>query len=254
MKNLTLTTVLLLSLSSLFAQKQDHDPNLIFGKYIYTDKATGKKWGADDSVVSSQWTVTDNREQLAFGELYLNNATHDTLKNVVFYYFIKSIRESKEVRTVDTTARIITSYNFADITGFHVEKAIKVPHRSDTGRFYSVSRKGINTLEDGKRDIAQAILGSPKFVLLQSVRVPYTHGSCYYRFANMTDFAEIPLFGEERFGHSFKKQFARIFEGCPTMQQMVKDKNYSESVSGLIAAFQDYNSLNCPDNKASAQN
>jgi len=254
MKNLTLAALLAVSFSSLFAQKQTHDETLVFGNYIYTDKATGKKWGAGDSAVSDQWTIKDNRDQLAYGELYLNNATHDTLKNVVFYYFIKSIRESKEVRTVDTAARIITSYNFADITGFHVEKAIKVPHRSDTGRFYSVSRKGINTLEDGKRDIAQAIFGSPKFVLLQSVRVPYTHGSFYYRFANITDFAEIPVFGEERFGPSFKKQFAKIFEGCPTMQQMVKDKNYSEDVSGLIAAFRDYNSLNCPDNKASAQN
>ena len=254
MKKLTLAALLAVSFSSLFAQKQTHDETLIFGKYIYTDKATGKKWGAGDSIVSDQWTIKDNREQLAYGELYLNNPTHDTLKNVVFYYFIKSIRDSREVRTVDTAARIITSYNFADITGFHVGRAIKIPHRSDTGRFYSVSRKGINTLEDGKMDIAQVFLGSPKFMLLASVRVPYTHGSYYYRFANMPEFAEIPLFGEERFGPSFKKKFARIFEDCPAMQQMVKDKNYPEDVSGIIAAFKDYNAMNCPDNAAAASN
>lgn len=252
MKNLALAALLTISFSSLFAQKQTHDEALVFGNYIYTDKASGKKWGAGDSVFSDQWTIKDNREQLAYGELYLNNASHDTLKNVVFYYFIKSIRDSRELRTVDTAARIITSYNFADITGFHVGQAIKIPHRSDTGRFYSVSRKGINTLEDGKRDIAQAFLGSPKFMLLASVRVPYTHGSYYYRFANMPEFAQIPVFEEQRFSPSFKKQFARIFEGCPAMQQLLKDKNYPEDVSGLIAAFRDYDRLNCSDNAAAA--
>lgn len=252
MKNLALTTVLILFISSLFAQKQDHDPDLIFGKYLYKDKATGKKWAADTSVVSSQWTVTDNRDQLAFGELYLNNATHDTLRNVVFYYFLKSIQNSREVKTVDTAARIITSYDFGDITGFHIARATKVPRISDTGRFYSVSRKGMNTLQDGKRDIAVAILGSPKFMLLLSVRLPYTRGNTYYRLADMTDFAEVPLFGEGSFGQSFKKHFAKIFEGCPAMQEMIKDKNYPEDVSGLMAAFRDYNALNCPDNAAAA--
>jgi hypothetical protein len=252
MKNLALAALLTISSSSLFAQKQKHDETLVFGNYIYTDKATGKKWGAADSVVSDQWTIKDNRDQLAYGELFLNNASHDTLKNVVFYYFIESIRDSREVRTVDTTARIITSYNFSDITGFHVGRAIKVPGKSDTGRFYSVSRKGMNTLQDGRMDIAQAFFGSPKFMLLLSVRLPYFRGNVYYRLANMPEFAEMPLYGEQRFGYSFKKQFARIFEGCPAMQQMVKDKNYPENLDGLIAAFRDYNSLNCPDNAAAA--
>jgi hypothetical protein len=30
------------------------------------------------------------------------------------------------------------------------------------------------------------------------------------------------------------------------MQQMVKDKNYSEDRAGMIAAFRDYHALNCP--------
>ena len=72
--------------------------------------------------------------------------------------------------------------------------------------------------------------------------------------ANMPEFGEIPLFGEQRFGPSFKKQFARIFEGCPAMQEMVRDKNYPEDVSGLISAFRDYSVLNCPDNAAAASN
>jgi len=38
----------------LFAQKQDHDPNLIFGKYIYTDKTTEKRGGGDRSIPGLQ--------------------------------------------------------------------------------------------------------------------------------------------------------------------------------------------------------
>lgn len=254
MKNLTLAALLAVSFSSLFAQKKTHDATLIFGKYIYTEKGTGKKWGAENSLVSDQWTVQDNREQLAFGELYLNNDTHDTLRNVVFYYVFKGIGDAMEVRTVDTVARIITAYKFADITGFHVGQVSVYDRHNDTGRFYSVSRKGINTITDGRMDIAQAVIGSSRFMLLQSIRLPASHAPFYYKFANMTAFANIPEFGEERIGPKFKNKFAKIFENCPAMKQMVKDKNYSEDRAGIIEAFKDYNALNCPDNAAAASN
>lgn len=252
MKILTLVTVLSLGISSLFAQKKIYDSTLTFGKWIYTDRATGKKWGAENPVVSKQWALLDNREQLTYGELYLNNATHDTLRNVAFIYVFKAMKDAMEVRTVDTAAKVITSYKPADIVGFHIAQASVYNDHNDTGVFFSVTKKGLQSITDGKGDFAQVLLWSPRVVLAESVGFSYT--PFYYRFANMKAFDNVPQFGDMGIVYKFKNKFAKVFEGCPDMQKLVKEKNYSQDRAGMVAAFSDYVRLNCPDNAAAAKN
>lgn len=252
MKILTLLTALSLSISSLFAQKKIHDTTLVFGKWIYTDKATGKKWGADNPAVSSKWNVADNREQLTYGELYLNNATHDTLKNVVFIYVFKGIKDAMEVRTVDTAAKIITCYKPGDVVGFHIAQSDVHNANSDTGIFFSVTKKGLQSVTDGKGDFAQVLFWSPRVVLAESIGFSYT--PFYYRFTNMKAFDNVPQFGDMGLVYKFKNKFAKVFENCPDMQKQVKEKNYSQDRAGMLQAFSDYSKMNCPDNAAAAKN
>jgi hypothetical protein len=252
MKIFTLTAVLTLTLSSLFAQKKIHDSTLVFGKWIYTDRATGKQWGGDDAVVSKQWNVRDNRDQLTYGELYLNNTTRDTLRNVVFFFVLKGIKDAMEIRTVDTTTRIITCYKPADIVGFHIAQASVFNNNNDTGMFFSVTKKGLQTMTDGKMDIAQMLLWSPRVILAESLGSSYT--PYYYKFAGMKAFDNVPQFGDMGIVYKFKNKFAKVFESCPEMQKMVKDKNYSQDRAGMVAAFTDYLHVNCPDNAAAASN
>lgn len=252
MKFSILLTALTLGYSSLFAQKKIHDSTLVFGKWIYTDLATGRKWGGDSAVVSKKWNCAANFEQLTFGELYLNNATHDTLRNVVFFFVFKGIKDANEVRTVDTAARTIVVYKPADVAGFHIAQSWIHNENCDTGLFFSVSKKGLQTMTDGKADFAQVILFSNRVSLAQSIGSSYT--PFYYRFDNATAFENLPQFGNVGFVYKFKNKFTKIFEHRPDMQKLIKVKNYSEDRAGMVAAFTDYANLTCPYTGASAKN